>query len=1683
MKLFNMFIITLTSLLFAGFLSAQDCPNFTQNNISRTTENCQSLVMECLPIAYEFAESYEYTLNGNPYAGNLVPCGFETTTNYDVLGIGNYPVNINSWEVNGSVFSNIIAESPVQLADTMSALSGVNWSFDAMNFKIQTMDVPDSLGWLVLSELTTGLVAEIIPEFSSTATATAFELPVGNHELIAYSFIEDCADTLLIDVVCEQITDSLFLTLEVGEVGILVFDPTNLDPVNYFANECTGQSGASVAFNLDVFTYTLEYLAIEAGTEQACIVMCGANGICDTTYVFVTVTDFVPCENPEIANINVIDQDCDEPGYIQITMQDQNQDYQFIWDNGIPDTDYVIDVSAGTYNVTITYADSTQQSCIITESITVGFLDDFENYNYVVENNCDNSGVVIFDNPGLTYTWEDGFQGFQRFDAIPGQYSVTVSSNNCEEVTIVTILPFEIDLFASISNVCDTLGSIYLDVAGLFPPYTYEWSDGVFTKDRPELTVGVYSVTVTNSDGCIVENTYEIVDDCPSIGCVEPIITSVEVIDPSCAEPGSIVIELEDNTVAYDFDWSHNGQNSGVQIDLWAADFDVTISNTNPTTGEVCTTTAEFTLVDNDSLDYNLVSVTAATCVEPGGAAYSNNNLVYNWSDGVQGRIRNDLPPGDYSITVSSANGSCQSVSFVTIPEASILLNAAVNNVCDSLGAIYLTVNENLGPHTYEWSDGTFTRNQPELDQGVYSVTITDGQGCTVSETFEIVDDCPGADCEHPVVIATEIQNPDCDNLGSIFLEIENFNSMTTFTWSHGGDDNNIQTELSAGNYEVTITNFDPTTGNSCFVTAGFDLVSEDSLGFFLVNSTPADCGPSGTAEYSDPTLIYAWSDGGQGDFRSDLFPGVYTITVTSPTEGCEEVTFLDIPEISTISYNPVVANVCDTLGSIYLFNPNGSYSYEWSNGTITPDQPAVDVGVYSVTVTNDQGCTVSESFEIVDDCSGTGCVDPIIVASDIQHPSCTNQGRILLEVGNFNPNMTYAWSHNGPNSNIQTNLPAGEYVVTISDVNPNTGDSCFTIATFNLIAEDSLGFFLANITPAACGTAGSAEYSDPNLIYTWSDGGDGYLREDLAPGDYTITVTDVQESCFDLSFITILDGGVMDVNAIASNVCDTLGSVYMMVNGGIPPYSYDWEDLPGVIDTQNRPAINVGNYTVTITDANGCELTLNFDIVDDCPSTGDLVFTFVPGDEDIPCGESAPIVNPIAESECPGDIEYTLTETSSPNCGNTNILTREWVVTDDCGNTASAQQFIFEIDFQEPEIITVGDTTIDLLNGDSLPDPFNLATAEDDCSGLLDLSFTKQENITEDGYEVIYNWTAIDECGNLSTEFHTVDVTGGMIWPGDTDSNKVVNNFDVFNIGFAYGQTGPTRMSPTLDFLPQYAAPWSRNGLDNVNFRHADTDGNGVVDEQDILAVNVNYDLTHNLQEQGDTRESFDVNFVYETVTDDNWVHVDILLGNTAEPIDGFYGAGFIIEYDQNMVVPNTAHVDFSDSWTGTFFNDFVALQKDFYDEGRLDVGLVRTNQQGIDGSGKIGSFRFQLPEGVEFTPFTLTAREGEGVRADKSPYELETVEVVVTNVKDALPLSAIQAFPNPVKTELFLNIPTEFEVTEIQLFGTNGQMVKQYTDTAIRTLEVSALPTGLYYLRVLTTEGTWTDKVSIMK
>ena len=128
---------------------------------------------------------------------------------------------------------------------------------------------------------------------------------------------------------------------------------------------------------------------------------------------------------------------------------------------------------------------------------------------------------------------------------------------------------------------------------------------------------------------------------------------------------------------------------------------------------------------------------------------------------------------------------------------------------------------------------------------------------------------------------------------------------------------------------------------------------------------------------------------------------------------------------------------------------------------------------------------------------------------------------------------------------------------MTISNIDPNTGEICSITADFVLFESDSLNFFLVNSENATCVDPGIAEYSDPNLNYLWSDGGTGHFRADLLAGNYSITVSTPNGNCSVVESLVIQEEETIFISGFAANVCDSLGSININVTGIFFPFTY----------------------------------------------------------------------------------------------------------------------------------------------------------------------------------------------------------------------------------------------------------------------------------------------------------------------------------------------------------------------------------------------------------------------------------------------------------------------------------------------------------------------------------------------
>ncbi|TVZ51640.1 Ig-like domain-containing protein [Dokdonia sp. Hel_I_53] len=945
-------------------------------------------------------------------------------------------------------------------------------------------------------------------------------------------------------------------------------------------------------------------------------------------------------------------------GSIDLTVSGGMPSYSYAWSgpSGFTSTDEdLVGLVAGTYSVTIT----DDNGC----TITINTIE-IDEPSVALSANANPTAILCKGEstgsidltvsggmPSYSYAWS-GPSGFTSTDEdlvglVAGTYSVTITDDNGCSITINTV---EIDepsvALSAIANptavLCkgESTGSIDLTVSGGMPSYSYSWSGpSGFTstdEDLVGLVAGTYSVTITDDNGCsITINTVEI---------DEPSVALSAIANPTAVlckgeSTGSIDLTVSGGMPSYSYSWSGpSGFTSTDEdlISLVAGTYSVTITDDNG-----CSITINTVEIDEPSVALSAIAnPTAVLCkgestgsidltVSGGVPSYS-----YAWS-GPSGFTSTDedlvgLVAGTYSVTITDDNGCTITISTVEIDEPSVALSAIANPTAvlckgESTGSIDLTVSGGTASYSYAWSGPSgFTSTDEDLVglvAGTYSVTITDDNGCTIMiSTIEI---------DEPSVALSAIANPTAvlckgESTGSIDLTVSGGVPSYSYAWSGPSGFTSTDEDLVglvAGTYSVTITD-----DNGCTITISTVEIDEPSVALSAIaNPTAVLCkGEStgsidltvsgGTASYS-----YAWS-GPSGFTSTDedlvgLVAGTYSVTITDDN-GCTimiSTIEIDEPSVALSAIANPTAVLCkgESTGSIDLTVSGGvpSYSYAWSgpSGFTSIDEDLVGLvaGTYSVTITDDNGCTITISTVEID--------EPSVALSAIANPTAVlckgeSTGSIDLTVSGGVPSYSYAWS--GPSGFTSTDedlvgLVAGTYSVTITDDN----GCSITINTVEIDEPSVALSAIANATAVLCKgestgsidlivSGGTASYS-----YAWS-GPSGFTSTDedlvgLVAGTYSVTITDDNGCAITISTIEIDEPSVgLTANANPTAVLckgESTGSIDLTVSGGVPSYSYAWSGPSGFTSTdEDLVGLVAGTYSVTITDNNGCTITIS---------------------------------------------------------------------------------------------------------------------------------------------------------------------------------------------------------------------------------------------------------------------------------------------------------------------------------------------------------------------------------------------------------------------------------------------------------------------------------------------------------
>ncbi|HEY4798115.1 MAG TPA: SprB repeat-containing protein, partial [Bacteroidia bacterium] len=464
-------------------------------------------------------------------------------------------------------------------------------------------------------------------------------------------------------------------------------------------------------------------------------------------------------------------------------------------------------------------------------------------------------------------------------------------------------------------------------------------------------------------------------------------------------------------------------------------------------------------------------------------------------------------------------------------------------------GTATATVSGGTANYTYAWSNGQSTSSISNLLAGNYSVSVTDGKGCTVTNTFTITQPIS------PLSSLPSHTNVSCfsGNNGAASVSVSGGTVNYTYSWSNGQSTSSIS-NLTAGNYSVTITDSKGcTTANTFSVTQPAVLISSPSqinVSCFGGNNGTATATVSGgTASYT-----YAWSNGQSTSSVSNLIAGNYSVAVTD-SKGCTAASSFTVAQPALLSSTSSQINVSCSGGNngsstVSVSGGTLAYSYLWNNGQTTSSATGLSAGNYSVTVTDSKGCTTAQSFVISEP-------SPLLSnASQTNICSGAINGGASVTVSGGSPAYTYLWS-SGQTTSAVTGLSAGSYSVNVKDANNCNTSASVTVAIFPALvsaqSQSNVSCFGGNNGLTTVNVSGG----DSPYSYLWNNGQSSSAAMSLISGNYSVTITDANGCTITKSFSITQPAVLGSTTSSTPDTCGhLLGTVTVIPNGGTVPYS-----------------------------------------------------------------------------------------------------------------------------------------------------------------------------------------------------------------------------------------------------------------------------------------------------------------------------------------------------------------------------------------------------------------------------------------------------------------------------------------------------------------------------------------------
>lgn len=599
------------------------------------------------------------------------------------------------------------------------------------------------------------------------------------------------------------------------------------------------------------------------------------------------------------------------------------------------------------------------------------------------------------------------------------------------------------------------------------------------------------------------------------------------------------------------------------------------------------------------------------------------------WANGDSGLFTGNLSAGIHNATIIDDQG-CNYIFIDTLVEPTPIITSTVlsnyngyNVSCfnGDDGLIDLSVTGSVSPYSYQWNNGDTTEDIDTLiANNSYHIIVTDLNNCTITDSVILIEP-PDFSLSY-ILPNYNNYNVSCFGATDGFIDLTTIGSVPpySFSWSNGGASEDLS-NIPSNVYFLTITdqnqcqeNFSVSLSQPTQIVANA-VTTSNYNGYNVSCNGFTDGAIDLTVNGSVPPYSFLWSNGASTEDLANIGLGTYTVNIID-NNGCLQTASASVIEpnvintsiVATSNYNGYNISCNGMSNGTIDLTVNGSvppYTYMWSNGEVIQDISNVSAGLYTVDVTDNNGCITTNNITLT---------EPTILTSSISaisnyngyNISCFNlsDGVIDLTVGGSVPPYNYQWN-NGATTQDISGIAAGMYLVNITDNNNCNGTENIVLTQPTQLVSNAVITSNYNGYNISCNgyNDGAIDLtvngSVPPYIYQWSNGITSEDQNNIAAGNYNVSITDANLCTSSNSLL------LTEPTPLVASISPTTdfngyniscfgfsdGGADLMVSGSVPPYFYSWNNG---FNTEDLSNVSAGGYSANITDNNNCQSQAN---------------------------------------------------------------------------------------------------------------------------------------------------------------------------------------------------------------------------------------------------------------------------------------------------------------------------------------------------------------------------------------------------------------------------------------------------------------------------------------------------------